>query len=165
MLALAANPEAYEEEYEESLHENDNKNIYLEIPAMGNGFAFLYPSRVFSLKMELSDRFGLVVEPIFGHNIIQGFGSTGGFYHRNGKNHNGLKYAFIHFDRYGALHEFFYDFDRYVRTKPGINLRYGLSAGVGMKEFSENRQEDDIKIEYGPTFRLHLDLSYLIKYN
>lgn len=164
---LAANLEAYEDEddYDETVHENDNKNVYMEIPAIGNGFAFLYPSRIFSAKIELTNRFGMVVEPIIGHNVIRGIGATAGFYIRNGKNHNGLKYAFIDIERHGAVHEFFYDYDRYLRTTPGINLRYGFSAGVGVKQFSENRQEENVKIEYGPTFRLHLDLSYLIKYN
>lgn len=165
VLGLHAYPRDYEEEYDESLHENDNRNIYIEAPMIGNGFAFLYPSRVLSLKMDLSDQFGIFAEPILGHNVMLGFGTTAGFYYRNGKNFNGVKYAILHLDRYGMLHEFFYDYHRYLRTKPGINLRYGFSAGVGMSEFNENRQEEKAKLTYGPTFRIHADLSYLIKYN
>lgn len=144
---------------------NGNKNIYLEIPALGNGFAFLFPSRVFSLKADVSDDFGLLVEPIAGYNIIKGIGSTAGFYYRDGKNYNGLKYVFIEVSRYGALNEIFYDYDRYLKTSPGLNLRFGLSGGIGMTKFSEQKGDSRISIEYGPTFRLHLDLSYLFKYN
>lgn len=164
VLSLAVGAHAYEEEYDASLHENDNKNVYLEIPALGNGFAFLYPSRVFSAKVDLGHQFGILAEPIVGYGIIKGFGTTAGFYHRNGKNFNGLKYAFTNIERFGPFHEVFYDYDRYLRTRPGLNLRFGLSLGVGMTEFSKNK-EDEVVITPGATFRVHLDLSYLIKYN
>lgn len=85
--------------------------------------------------------------------------------YRDGKNYNGLKYVFIDVSRYGALNEVFYDYDRYLNTAPGFNLRFGFSAGVGMTKFNENRQESRMSIDYGPTFRLHLDLSYLIRYD
>jgi hypothetical protein len=165
--AFVANAELYgkENEDEESFRVNKNKNIYLEIPAIGNGFALLFPSRVFSIKADISDNFGVVLEPVVGYNIIKGVGSTVGFYYRDGINQNGLKYVFIDVSRYGALNEIYYDYDRYLRTAPGLNLRYGLSAGIGMSKFSENKNETRASIDYGPTFRLHLDISYLIKYN
>ncbi|MDB5050544.1 MAG: hypothetical protein JWO30_3615 [Fibrobacteres bacterium] len=189
VLSLAMSVRAYEEEYDESFHANDNKNIYMEIPMIGNGFARVFPSRILSLKADVTSQFGLVAEPLLGYGLVQGYGSTAGFYYRNGKNFSGLKYALTHIDGYGLLHEFFYDYQWYYRTKPGINLSLGFSAGVGMTHYGDRKHEirtaiyaiginagynktfyprdydDEVKIEIGPTFRLHCDLAYLFKYN
>ncbi len=189
VLSLAIGVYAYEEEYDESFHANDNKNIYVEVPLIGNGFAGIFPSRALSLKADVTNQFGLMAEPLLGHGLVQGYGTTAGFYYRNGKHFNGLKYALTDIDRYGLLHEFFYDYQWYYRTSPGINLRVGFSAGVGMTHYGDSKHEirtkiegvgikagynktfypgdykDKVKIEIGPTFRLHCDLAYLFKYN
>jgi hypothetical protein len=148
--------------FSEQEYENFGRRYsYIDLPVLGNGFALLFPSRVLSFSVDLSKYSGFYIEPLYGYNMIYGFGMNLGIYGIMRDKHIGIKFALLSADDVGAG-EIYFDFQNYSRFTRSFSLRYGFSIGYGVNKIGQENQDGktSTNIEEGPTARVNFDLSW-----
>jgi hypothetical protein len=137
------------------------KYVYFDLPIIGNSFAFIYPSRIFSFSIDASKYSGFSIGPLLGYNKIKGTGLNFGIYSKKNDKHIGVKFALYGADDVG-IKEIYLDFQYYSRFTRVFSLRYGFSVGYGANKVQHENYNgtSSTHVEEGATMRLSFDLSW-----